>query len=97
MSKMNVIKDFKNDLLKRREVQLVMTAEKNPGLAAAAKMIADHFKSSEDAIVVRKLSSKFGRDTFMIDAFIYGSAADRVAIEPKKRVKKKEGEAGGAK
>ena len=36
---MEIIKDFKNDLLKRREVKLVINAGKNPGLAEAAKII----------------------------------------------------------
>lgn len=90
---MNTIKDFKNDLLKRREVKLVVDSDRNPGLENAVKMIAEHFKSKEDVIVVKTLKSKFGRDTFLIDAFIYNSAADKDKFEPKKKEKKKEGEA----
>jgi ribosomal protein S24E len=91
--KMDTIKDFRNDLLKRREVKLVVTADKNPGFADATKAIADKFKSNEDVIVVRTLKSKFGRDSFLIDAFIYDSVQDKNTFEPKKKEKKKEGAA----
>jgi ribosomal protein S24E len=85
---MNIVKDLKNDLLKRREIKLVMNAEKNPGMANASKLIAEHFKADESNIVVRELKSKFGRDTFLIDAFIYNSIEDKERIEPKKKLKK---------
>jgi ribosomal protein S24E len=90
---MKVIKDFKNDLLKRREVKIVMNAEKNPGFANALKMVAEHFKVGENVIAVKELKSKFGRDTFLVDASIYQNVKDKEMIEPKKKVKKKEGEA----
>lgn len=93
----NVIKDFRNDLLKRREVKLVINADKNPGVQSAAKMVADKFKSSEDFVVVKTLKSKFGRDTFLIDSFVYDSLEEKERVEPKKKVKKGEQAAGGVK
>jgi len=91
MNTMNTIKDFRNDLLKRRELKLVVNAGKNPGFADAMKNVADKFKAKEENIVVREVKSKFGRDTFLIDAYIYDSAEAKVNTEPKKRIKKKEG------
>ncbi len=88
MNKINLIKDFRNDLLKRREVKVVITAEKNPGMADASKTMAEHFKACDDCIVINTLKSKFGRDTFLIDAFVYDSAADKLRVEPKKKEKK---------
>ena len=85
---MKVIKDFRNDLLKRREVKLVENLGKNPGFADSAKMIAGHFKAKDENIVVKEVKSKFGRDTFLIDALIYDSVDDKEKIEPKKKVKK---------
>lgn len=85
---MKTIKDFKNDLLKRREVKLVVDSDRNPGLENAVKMIAEHFKAKEDVIVVKTLKSKFGRDTFLVDAFIYDSAAEKSRVEPRKKEKK---------
>ena len=79
--------------MKRREIKLVVNAGKNPGFAEAAKMLSEKFKADDATIVVKELKSKFGRDTFLIDAMIYDSLKDKESIEPKKKVKKKEGEA----
>ncbi len=87
---METVREFKNGLLKRTEVKLVVNADKNPGFADAAKRVAEKFKAKEENIVVRELKSKFGRDTFLIDAFIYDSVQDKEKIEPKKKAKKGE-------
>jgi len=85
---MEIVNDFKNDLLKRREVEVVVKADSNPGFENVAKEIAKKFKSSEDTIAVRNVKSKFGRNTFLIDASIYESVEDKEKIEPKPKVKK---------
>ena len=90
---MNVIKDFKNDLLNRREVKLVVEHSGNPGFAKAQELVAAHFKSDAKNVAVKTLKSKFGRDTFLLDAFVYKTEADKIRIEPRVKVKKK---AGGA-
>lgn len=89
MSKDNIMKDSKNELLKRREIKLVVANEKNPGFANAMKIISEQFKADEKNIVVKEVKSKFGRDTFLIDALIYDSPEDKERIEPKKKEKKK--------
>ena len=83
-----MISDIKNNLLKRREVKLVFSSAGNPGMQNSAKRIADHFKAQEERIVVKAVKGKFGRDTFLVDAFIYDSKEDKDKIEPKKKVKK---------
>lgn len=94
---MKTVKDFRNPLLKRRELKLLIESGKNPGFQESLKQVAKQFKSNEENIVIRELKSKFGRNTFLVDAFIYDSVQDKERIEPKKKIKKKEGEAGGAK
>jgi ribosomal protein S24E len=89
---MKIIKNFRNDLLKRNEIKVVMSADKNPGLANSIKLIAEHLKTKEENIVLRELKSSFGRDTFLIEIFLYDSLEDKNKMEPKKKVKKKEGE-----
>lgn len=89
--------DIKNNLLKRREIKFLIESEANPGFANATKMVADKFKAEEDKIVVKAVKSKFGRKTFLIDAFVYDSIKDKEFIEPKKKVKKAAGDAAGAK
>lgn len=68
---MKVQKDAKNELMKRREVSLVVESEKNPSYAEALKIIADHFKANEEAVMVEKVGGKFGKSTFLINASIY--------------------------
>lgn len=89
---MNTIKNFRNDLLKRNEIKVVMSADKNPGFANSLKLIAEHLKVKEENIVLRELKSSFGRDTFLVEIFLYDSVMDKDNVEPKKKAKKKEGE-----
>jgi len=88
---MNILKDIKNGLLKRREVKVVVDAEKNPGIASSVDMIAEKFKAVKDTIAIKNVKSKFGRSTFLIDAFIYDSVEDMKRIEPKAKIKKDAG------
>jgi ribosomal protein S24E len=89
---MEIRKDFSNSLLKRRELELVLTDEKNPGFAKVQKKIAEKFKSSEENVVVKKVASGFGVNEFKVDAFVYEDATAKEDVEPKiKEKKKKEG------
>lgn len=94
---MEILKDFKNDLLKRREVKLIINSEKNPGFNEALEKVAEKFKIDKALILVNTVKSKFGRHTFLIDSFIYGSAEDKERFKPKVKVKKTAGEAAPAK
>jgi ribosomal protein S24E len=85
--------DFKNSLLKRREVEFEISADGNPGYEKAKEEVASKFSVSEDLIVIKTLKSKFGTNTFLIDAFIYDSKEDLESVEPKAKVKEGEGEA----
>jgi len=85
---MKVLNDFKNDLLKRRELKTVVEASSTPSFVSSAKMIAEQFKASEDVVVVRGIYGKFGRNTFLIESMIYDTAKDKERIEPKKKEKK---------
>jgi ribosomal protein S24E len=90
---MEVLKDFKNDLLKRRELKIVIEAEKNPSYEETKKILVDEFKAKEDAIVVNQLKGKFGRKTFLIDASVYDNKEALEVAEPKPKKKEGEGEA----
>jgi len=85
---MNAIKDTKNSLLKRRELKLVVEAPSNPGFLKASEIIAHHTKAPTETIVVKNVKGKFGRNTFLIDAFIYNSQTDKDKVEQKPKVKK---------
>lgn len=80
--------DLKNNLLKRREIKLIVDSSGNPGFASALNMVAQQIKAPEENIVVKNVKGKFGRDTFLIDAFVYDSVKDKESIEPRVKVKK---------
>lgn len=88
---MKVLKDFKNNLLKRKEIRFEMDAASNPGIAAISKLVAEHFKTDEKHVAVKKIGSEFGESRFVVDAFIYDSHEGKMKIEPKAKVKKTEG------
>ena len=88
---LEVKKDFRNELLKRREVKVIFDAEKNPGFDESLKKVAHKFKAEEGNIVMKNVKSKFGRNTFLVDAFIYDSAEAKDKVEPKAKVKKEAG------
>ncbi len=87
-SKMNIIEDKNNDLLGRREVKIIIEAEKTPSFSEATKIVAEQFKSNEENIAVKKIKGRFGKNTFLISANIYKSKEGKDKIEPQKELKK---------
>ncbi|MEK6850500.1 MAG: hypothetical protein AABX85_02915 [Nanoarchaeota archaeon] len=85
---MKVITDFRNDLLKRREVKVIVESQSNLGFQNSLSTTAQQFKAKEEVIVVKAVKSKFGRNTFLIEAYIYDSVKDKDSIEPRKKIKK---------
>lgn len=84
---MKIIEDKNNEVLGRKEVKIIVEAEKNPGLVRASELISSQFKSLGELVVIKKVAGKFGRNTFLIEAFIYKSKEDKEKIEPKKTKK----------
>ena len=92
---MEIIKDIKNDLLKRRELKIILPADKTPSYADISKMFAEKFNSNEENIVVTTVRGRFGASTFLIEARIYDSKEDKEKTERKPKEKKVDG--GGSK
>jgi len=89
---MEIIEDLDNEVLKRKQVKVIVEAEKNPTINEAMDIISREFKVDKDKIVIKLVKGKFGRKTFLIHAFIYNSKEDKEKIEPKKKVKEEAGE-----
>lgn len=85
---MEIIEDRENSLLARREVRVIAEAGKNPSAEEALSLIADNFKADKENIALKLIRGKFGRDTFLLDAFIYKTREDKEKFEPKKKIKK---------
>ncbi len=96
-----IIKDFRNELLKRRELEVEISADKNPGFAESGKMMTKQLKAEEERVVIKVVRSHFGKSEFLLNVFVYDSKEDKERIEPKKKEKKKvgseEAQAGGKK
>jgi len=85
---MEVLKELKNDLLKRNEVEVVITQDKNPTTEEAIQAIAKQFKASEDTIKIKGINGKFGSHEFTIGANIYNTKEDKDTIEVKTKQEK---------
>lgn len=83
------MKDFKNNLMKRREVVIELESPSNPGYQAAKEAISSKFKVDESCVLIKKVEGSFGSNKFTIDAFIYDSVENRQSAEPKKKGKEK--------
>ena len=86
---MKVEKDFKNELLGRREVEETMSHNENPGMVLAMKEVVEALKVDEKLVVIKKIGSSFGSDVFNIEAYVYDSEEMKNKVEPKKKEKKK--------
>ena len=73
---METTKNIRNDLLKRKEICFILESDKNPGFEGTRKIIADDFKSDEEAIDVYGIKGSFGSSKFKVDAYVYDSKAD---------------------
>ena len=86
---MEVIKEFRNNLLKRIEVEVSKAYDKNPGLEKAKQDVAVKFKVLPERVYVKNVLSSFGSNNFVIDSFIYDSSDDMNKIQIKNKKKKR--------
>jgi len=84
---MKIVEDKENSLLNRREVKAVIQAGKNPSFKEAEDLISEKFKAEKENIAVKAIKGKFGRDTFLLTAFIYKTKEDKEMIERKEKKK----------
>ena len=85
---MKIISNFKNLLLGRNEIELVLTGKINPGFEKSSKDIAEHFKTNGEHVVVRSIKSGFGKKEFLVVACVYDNLEGKAKMEPKIKVKK---------
>ena len=90
---MNVMKEFRNNLLKRKELIISIDAESNPGFEKVRQECVNYFSVAADNIVVKSIKGKFGRRNFVAEVFVYDSVENKNKIEPRIVVKIKKEEA----
>ena len=81
-----ILKDLRNNVLKRREMEILLVNRGNPGFIITKDLISHRLKVSRENIVMNHINGEFGRNEFVIDAFIYDSKEDLERIEGKQKV-----------
>lgn len=85
---MNITTDVKNVLLQRRELTLTHPSASNPGYDTVLKVLAEKMGSTDDVVVIKRLTNAYGSSDFLIEAFVYDSAEARQKFEPKPKATK---------
>src|SRR3989344_4612254 len=80
---MNILEDKQNPFLNRRELKFLIEADKNPALSEVAETLSTKLETEKDAIEIKKIKGKFGRNTFLISAFVYTNKEERKKFETK--------------
>lgn len=88
---MKITKEFKNELLKRKEISFIIESDKNPSFIQMKKLLSDKFSKPEENIDVFNINGKFGRKTFLVKAYIYDSnEAFEKAIQKSRKQRREE-------
>jgi len=83
MEKYNLIEEKYNPLFKRKEIKFNLTSKATPSKTEVEKLISEKFSSSPEKIKIKKISSKFGINEFIVDTHIYTSKEDKDKTEIK--------------
>ena len=70
---MEIIKDIRNELFKRRELVLEVESDKNPGFQETKKKISEELGISEENADVYGIKGSFGSHKFIVKVNIYDS------------------------
>ena len=70
---MEVIKDIRNELFKRRELVLEVESDKNPGFHETKKKVSEELGILEENADVYGIKGSFGSHKFIININIYDS------------------------
>jgi ribosomal protein S24E len=85
---MQIIKEFRNELLKRKEILFSFEAASNPGYETSKKMIVEKTKADPEKVAVKSVRGNFGSKEFVVEVFVYDKKEDKDRIEPKPKMKK---------
>lgn len=70
---MEIIKDIRNELFKRRELILEVESDKNPGFQETKKKISEELVIPEENADVYGIKGSFGSHKFIVNVNIYDS------------------------
>ena len=87
---MKIQKEIKNDLAKRKEIEFEVEAGKNPGFDEMKKLLSEKISKAEDCIDVYGIKGSFGKNKFLVKAYVYDSKKDLEAAVQKTAKQRKE-------
>ncbi len=94
------IKETKNMVFERKEVEAVVSAESSPSNKEVAELLSKKMNVSEDSVKIKGIYGQFGSKEFKVLANVYKSKEDKNKIERKTKkeleAEKKEAEAAKA-
>ena len=85
---MEIKKDTRNELFKRRELILKIESGKNPGFHETKKKISEIVGKPEENIEVYTIKGSFGKKIFTVEADVYDSKEDLENIKKLKITRK---------
>ena len=83
---LKIIEEKTNPLFNRKEFQFKVQAKIVPSRAEIGKLISEKFSTPLENIEIKKISGKFGSNSFDIITFIYKSKEDRMSTESKPKI-----------
>ncbi len=88
---MKILKQDFNPLLERKQVEVDVEhkGKKTPTKRKVKKLISEHFKASEDLIVVKHIYTEFGDGISRIFAYVYENKDFFNSVEVIRKKKKK--------
>ncbi|HUW43987.1 MAG TPA: hypothetical protein VMV95_03450 [Bacillota bacterium] len=88
MKEFKIIEEKENLLFNRNEIKGCIDSETVPSRVEILEILSKKFKVPLENIKIKKISGKFGSNTFNVEANIYSSEKDKESIELKKKKEK---------
>ena len=88
MKELKILHEKENPLFSRKEIRIIVNADKTPSKEESLKLLSSNFSVSPECISIKTIKGKFGRDEFTITANLYKSEDIKNRIEPKLKKKK---------
>ena len=92
--KLIIVKEKKNPIFDRREIEINALLSVSPKIKEAEEKNGKEFSANPENVKIKKIKGRFGSTNFIITANIYTSKEEKDKIEtkiktPKKKVAKK--------
>ena len=86
---MDFIKNFRNELFKRQEIEFILESDKNPSFEEMKEKISKELSKPVESLDVYSIKGSFGSNKFLICAHVYDSkeAREKAIQKSSKQIK----------